>query len=98
MTTNGDREVYLAFLRKTEERKEPSWLRRERRWPYPWEFAALVIGAALLCAAIAFGVWDSITEPTWAQKVFVECRAQGKVPHVERAVDGKVLAVRCDVR
>lgn len=111
MTTNRDIADFRARQRTWWERcgkrpsqvsmrglmHEPSWIR-----PAPPDYAwriFTIVGIVLLSWAIAFGVWQHVTraEPTWAEQVVRECEAQGKIAHVERAQDGSVLGVRCDI-
>lgn len=101
-TTNGDREVYLAFLRKTEQRKEPSFRPSWMPADAPGNdtgFRIVVIACAIVLAgAIAAGIWQHEQVKPWAVQVAEECERSGKVPHVERGADGRVLGVRCDKR
>jgi hypothetical protein len=62
------------------------------------------IALLILCATwlvigglVAWGTWQHFSDPDpFATKVVAECKAGGGTPHVDRAGDGAVLAVRCD--
>lgn len=54
-------------------------------------------GGFFLAVLIAIGIYAHATrQPAWLNAVLQQCIAENRTPHVEKARDGTVLAVRCD--
>jgi len=99
MITNEDRITTLDRYRKNQGRDfEPSWADNAGST----SVAKLVLSAGflILVGVLAYGLAQraqSVRDDAYTESIKAECRAEDKVPHIERDRAGKAIAVRCEV-